>query len=109
MAASKRPVRLSLQQMLDGLWDEKDDENLEEGLSDDDEYVGDYEDENGSQQNLQISNNIPTSVPDPCERDSVLVSFFLFCLFFYKERSHFYSFLFPLYIYLVLCVIAMHT
>ena len=47
-AASKRPVRLSLQQMLDGLWDEKDDENLEEGLSDDDEYVGDYEDENGS-------------------------------------------------------------
>ena len=48
MAASKRPVRLSLQQMLDGLWDEKDDENLEEGLSDDDKYEGDYEDKNGS-------------------------------------------------------------
>ena len=92
MAASKRPVRLSLQQMLDGLWDEKDDENLEEGLSDDDEYVGDYEDENGSQQNLQISNNIPTSVPDPCERDSVLVSFFCFSYSFTKKEATFILF-----------------
>jgi len=79
MEDGKKHSRLTLQQVLDAVMDESDDENPQEDSSDDDSVVGDYQDEDGNPANFHMSTVQPKFVPDPCDKDSVFVTYVSNC------------------------------